>query len=276
MHYLKCNHCGHLNEVKGEYLVFCSKCNKKLDNNFPDWKKRNPGKTLADFKKTVCVSEEEIQTIAAKTKKRPKGLKYWIGFAAMFAIFYAVGSFGGESIVRFFKSQKTSKEVLEQEWIKETYGNHGLALETPVILSRQELPIPEHVKQYIEEIHSHAYLSGKGFKVMINSIKYKPAVGQADLQGAANGAVNEMKMQQGVTDFNYNEEPINKNDIPGLIQKGTYNHDGIGVEFINATFREGLVLWQILVAHETTDEVGRIAAKRVIESIEIDHASVVL
>ena len=34
MYYIKCSQCGHLNEVKSEYQVFCSGCNKKLDNHF--------------------------------------------------------------------------------------------------------------------------------------------------------------------------------------------------------------------------------------------------
>ena len=61
MYYIKCSQCGHLNEVKSEYQVFCSGCNKKLDNNFADWKKRNPGKSFDDYQQLVCVSDEEIQ-----------------------------------------------------------------------------------------------------------------------------------------------------------------------------------------------------------------------
>lgn len=39
MHYLRCNNCGHFNEVKTEYLTFCSKCNKKLNNSYGEWRK---------------------------------------------------------------------------------------------------------------------------------------------------------------------------------------------------------------------------------------------
>lgn len=273
MHYLKCNNCGQLNEVKGEYLIFCSSCNKKLESNFTDWKKRNYDKTLDDFKQLMCVSETELQKNPVKTKSKPKRLKYWIGFAVVFAIFYAIGQFGGETIVKLFKSEKTSKEVLDQKWIKVTYGNFGLTVETPVKMTKGDLPLPDNVRQVIDQMDVYNYMSNKGFIVMINNIKYNPAIGQINLQGAANGSVNEMKMQKGVTDFNYSEEDIYKNDISGFIQKGMYKQNGIAVEFINTGFSKGLIFWQVLVAYQTDDEVGRTAAKRVIESIEIMEKS---
>lgn len=269
MHYLKCNNCGHLNEVKGEYLTFCSSCNKILENNFTDWKRRNHDKTLDDFKELICVSETDLQNRSVKTKSKPKGLKYWIGFAVAFAIFYAIGHFGSEAIVKFFKSEKTSEEILNQDWFKDTYGSYGLTVETPVKMTKGDLPIPDNVRQIIDQMDVYNYMSNKGFKVMINSIKYNPTVGQTNLQGAANGSINEMKMQKGVTDFDYTEDYIYKKEIPGFIQKGTFIHNGIGVEFINTGFAKGLILWQVWVGYQTDDEVGRTAAKRVIESIEI-------
>jgi hypothetical protein len=274
MHFLKCNNCGHLNEVKSEYLNFCSDCNKKLENNFSDWQKRNPEKNFEDFKQLICVSHTEMQS--KSERKKSKGLKYWIGFSVTFAIFYAIGQFGGEAIGRFFKSEKTSVEVLDQKWIKETYGSFGLTVETPVKMTKGNLPVPDNVKQFVEKMDVYNYMSAKGFKVMINSIKYYPSVGQVNLQGAADGSVNEMKMQKGVTDFDYTEEFILKNDIPGFIQNGTFKQNGIGVEFINAGFSKGLILWQVMVIYQADDEVGRIASKRVIESIEINDGIIAL
>ena len=134
MHYLKCNNCGHLNEVKSEYQIFCTECNKKLENNYTDWLKRNQEGTFEDFKKLICVSEKDIRQSTAEPKPKPRKLKYWIGFAVTFAIFYAIAQFGGEAIIKFFKSEKTANEVLDQKWIKETYGDFGLTVETPIKL----------------------------------------------------------------------------------------------------------------------------------------------
>jgi len=114
MYFLKCSKCGHFNEVKTDYLMFCSNCNKKLDNNYTDWQIVNPDKSIDDFKKLICISEEDIQKASIKEKpSKPKGLKYWIAFAVAFAVFYAIGQFGGEAIVKFFRKPAFDKALME-------------------------------------------------------------------------------------------------------------------------------------------------------------------
>ena len=51
MYYLKCKHCNHLNEVKSEYLVVCGLCNRKLEDNYKDWKVKHPEKSFEDFQR---------------------------------------------------------------------------------------------------------------------------------------------------------------------------------------------------------------------------------
>ena len=270
MYYLKCNNCGHLNKLDNENLLFCGKCNKKLENNFRDWQRKNSESSFEDFKKLVCISEQEIPS-QPDTKKKPKSLKYWIGFAVAFVIFYAIGQIGGEKLVSIFKSEKTSKEVLSQEWITETYGDFGLVAETPVIMTKMEVELPPQVQEVIENMNMFEYNSAKGFKVFISTIKYKPIIQEADLQGAATGSANEMRMQKGVTDFDYMEEAIVLNEIPGIKQTGSYKMNGTSVEFLNTVYLKGLNLWQVMAAYPIDDEVGKIAAKRVIESVKIEN-----
>ncbi|MDA3911772.1 MAG: hypothetical protein PF448_10490 [Bacteroidales bacterium] len=218
----------------------------------------------------MCLRESDFHEPVKNKKSKSRGLKYWLGFAAAFALFYAIGHFGGEEIVMFFKSEKTSKEVLEQKWIKKTYGNYGLTVETPSKMTKGNLPIPDNVKQVIDQMDVYNYKSEKGFKVLINSIKYNPSIGQTNLQGAANGSIKEMKMQKGVTEFDYTEDYISKNKIPGFIQKGKYNLNDIEIKFINTGFSKGLIIWQVMVAYQANDEIGQVAANRVIDSIELN------
>jgi len=272
MYYLKCNSCGHLNKFDNENLLFCDKCNKKLENNFRDWQKINSENSIEEFRKLVCISEEEIpKNNSSKKKTKRKSLKYWIGFALTFAIFYAGGKIGGEKLVSLFKSEKTSQEILSQEWFSETYGNFGLVVETPVIMTERELPIPDQVKEVIEEMQAFEYASAKGFKVYINSVKYKPVIEEISLQGVANGSVNEMRMQKGVTNFEYTEDEILLNGISGFKQIGKFDQNDIAIEFINTGYVKGMNMWQVMVAYELNDEVGKVAAKRVIESVNIEN-----
>ena len=273
MYYLKCSNCGHLNQVSSEYMVFCTKCRKKLDNNFPNWKLKNPGKSFNDFKELVCLSESDLASIQpVKKKSKRKGLKYFIMTIILMGVFYGIGYIGTNYIIKYFKTEKTPKEILTQDWVRDTYGSYGLSVETPFRLTKGELPVPEALKQYVDQMDTYEYKSKKGFKVMINSIKYKPAAGPLSLQGAADGSVNEMKKQKGVSDLKYAEKHIFYNDkIPGFIQKGSYKYGGVEIKFINTGYMKGLVLWQVFAAYMAGDDVGRMAAERVINSIQISE-----
>ena len=113
MHYLKCEQCGHINVLKTEYLTFCSNCNKKLDNSFSEWQKRNQGKSFDDYKQLVCISETEIQRqIEEARPKKSKSAKYWIGFIVLFALFYVVGQFGGEKLSELFLKSSIDKVLM--------------------------------------------------------------------------------------------------------------------------------------------------------------------
>ncbi len=109
MHFLKCNNCGHFNEVKTEYLIFCSKCNKKLDNNYADWSKRKSNKSFDDYKQLICTTETTEPTKVKTKSNKPKGLKYWIGFAVAFGLFYVIGYYA----VGFLKKPAFDKVLME-------------------------------------------------------------------------------------------------------------------------------------------------------------------
>ncbi len=268
--YLKCNQCGHLNEVKSPYLVFCTGCNKKLENNFSSWQAKHPEKSYEDFQQLMCVSDADLQIKNTEKKTKHKSMKYWIGFVISFAVFYAIGQFGGQSIVRFFNFDKTPENIMQKDWVYKSYGDLGLSLETPTVLKKGTLALPEEIQQLIEHMDVYDNMSQKGFKVTANSIKYSDKIGQANLEGAAEGSVNEMKIQKGVTDFNYEQFRVNLDIIPGIIQSGTYKHKGEAVEFTNAIFSKGTTTWQVLVLWKEDDIFGRQAGKRIIDSIKIN------
>ncbi|HTA82877.1 MAG TPA: hypothetical protein VK783_08090 [Bacteroidia bacterium] len=274
MVYLKCNKCGHLNEVRSENLFVCYKCNQALDNSFSEWKKKNPGATFEDFKKQVCISVEEPTQV--KTKKSSGKVTAIIIAAVVlllgglgYTTVHLISEYGGMSLLNWFRSEKTANDVLTAKWVKESYGSYGLTLETPEKMVKGDLPMPDNVRQVIDEMDCYNYSSAKGFKVLVNSIKYKDGLPDFNLQVGANGAVNQMKASAGATDFNYTEERVMKDSIPGIIQHGTYKQEGVGVEFTNAMYSKGRNMWQVVTIYQDNDDVGRAAAKRVIESIEI-------
>lgn len=272
MHYLKCDKCGFYNEVTSEYLTFCKSCNEKITTNFASWKKAHPERNFQDFKNDVCVSEEEKSSLEKPTKKKNKSPKYWIGFAIVFLIFTLIGSIGGKHLGSFISNLINNTQIettlLQKEWVKKTYPL-GLSLETPIALERTTLPIPENVKAYIEKMNCYT-IEKDLFGIAVNTFQYKPIVGQVSLEGAAQGSVNEMKSQKGVSGFTYNQEQIEKNGISGILQKGTFlQNKKAKIAFVNIALGEKLALWQVIVTYKAGDEVGKKMAERIIKSIEI-------
>lgn len=274
MHYLKCQSCGSLNEVTTEYQVFCNSCNKKLANNFRDWQSHYPDEvTFEDFKRLVCVTGSEIPNEPVKVKKTEKrGAKYWIAFTISFAIFSVIGKIAGEKIYEFFQSApaKVNENILNQEWVRNTYGDYGLSLLTPQKLEKGKLEFPDNVKELIENYSTFNY-EDNSFQIMINSLEYKPVVGETNLQMGADGAMNSVKSQKGVTDFRYEERNVFVSNIQGLEQKGNCKIKNFGAEFINNIFVKGLKVWQVLVIYRVDDDIARKAARKVIGSIEIKN-----
>lgn len=117
MDYLKCTKCGHYNEVKTEYLVLCNACGKKLENSFVSWAKHNHDKSFEDYKQEVCTPVKvEAPKSKAKSNAKPfkvRGLKYWIGFTVAFTLFYVVGHFAGDSIIKLVHKSTISKALVE-------------------------------------------------------------------------------------------------------------------------------------------------------------------
>ena len=188
MHYLKCNNCGHLNELKSEYMTFCTKCSKKLENNYSDWKIRNSDQSFDEYKQAVCTTEaiESLKEIP-KSKQR-KGLKYWIAFAVAFAIFYAIGQIGGESLAGLFR--KTTFDKVLMEMAGELNKSCPIMVDNATRLDNA-VALPDNVFQYnytligmnkdsvnIEELKS--YLE----PTIINSVKTNP-----DMQGMRDNKV---------------------------------------------------------------------------------------
>lgn len=144
-YYLRCGRCGHFNEVKSEYLVFCSKCNKKLDNNYSDWVIRNSSKTFDDFKQQVCTTNIEGQPTTMQKPNMFKTLKFWTIFTIAVVIFYAVGSFTSDIIIRQFKVSAYKEALIKAE--------NEINKNCPILIDRETrldnvIALPDNVFQY--------------------------------------------------------------------------------------------------------------------------------
>lgn len=274
-HYLICNHCSHPNEIKSEYMVLCSHCGKRMNNNFTEWKLSNAGKSFDEYKMLVGITDQQIS--ATKPEKKNKGsfksksLKEKILIVVVTLVAASIGAWLGSTAINALLNGKKTAEFSDSQWVKRTYGDFGLSLEAPWVLipSREELPLEAQVDAVIEKMQTFENPT-EDFKVMANSIKYRPEIGEVNFRGGADGAINGMKNVEGVTNFVYDEEPYSSGNIPGVIQKGNYKLNNVNVEFINVMLMQDLNAWQVNILYKTNDDVAKKAAERIVKSIKVE------
>jgi len=269
MYFIKCTNCGYDNPLKTEYLTFCEHCGKKLPVNFPEWKRLHPTKEFDDFKKSVGTG---IPSIQVKHKQNRIPLVTAIAVAVLLMIITVVMLFFSSQgdLAGLFLPGKTPGSVLNHEWQRFTYGKYGLSIESPVRLEKKELEIPEAYKEQVKEIESFYYRPSRGFQLLITSVLYEEGI-TANLNGAAVGAMNELINQPGVSNVEFKQSPLMNNDVVGLLLEGSYNENDIFMRFHCAVYTRQSLMWNVMVTFRDQDEVGKKAAEKVLESIDINY-----
>ena len=78
-----------------------------------DWKRVNPNNSFEDYKQLMCTTNPTEPSEEKPDRKKLKGLKYWIGFAVVFTIFFSVGQLGGEKLGKLIKRPAIDKNLVE-------------------------------------------------------------------------------------------------------------------------------------------------------------------
>lgn len=271
MDYLKCTQCGYLNEVDDINLSTCKGCNKKLDNNFLDWQTNNPDKTYEDFKRLNFISDNQSQMIneSASIKKKKRNNSTFATVVIIILCLFL--SQIGKKIIGCFNNEKRSKQVLAQQWVITTNDDYGFSIETPTPLIKTELPDSDAIRKQISKRINKMIslvLDDKIFVYVFNAI-FHPSIGSLNFQTEVDNAIYSMKMIKGVSNVVYSGQAIYKGNIPGVLLTGSFNLDGIKFEFSQIIFLSRLYEWQIHLSYRANDDLGRLTAKRIIDSIRI-------
>jgi hypothetical protein len=168
-----------------------------------------------------------------------------------------------------FTMKQTSdlKSIFEREWIALSYGDPAINIETPAILKLISIDVPEQVKQYIDKMSTYQF-EHEALLIMTNTLQYKGDVA-ANLQGAANGSVTEMKKRDGIEDFTYIEKSITVSGQAAIIQSGSFRSGNDRLDFHNIITVKGNKMWQVFIAYNSGDEYGPKLKDKVVASIKI-------
>lgn len=129
--------------------------------------------------------EQEAYREAIALQKRKKRIRI---AAASLAGILLLGSVGTVSYFGFDQVRETlfgtpTKSLMEGEWISSSYGYPPILLETPEVLYRKELPIPEEAAETIQDMDVFAYDNPRAhLSILARSVTLRDVSAEPDFE----------------------------------------------------------------------------------------------
>jgi hypothetical protein len=133
----------------------------------------------------------------------------------------------------------------------------------------ENVDIPETLRDKIKQISRYKYFDEQ-FQVAVWDTSYFDGV-STDIQQAAEGARQTIRQSEGVTEYQDNSTPIVRSGRSGLLIRGTFRRYGEELEIEAILLGDGPSLLQVMITHPVSDSDARIASKRVLDSVSLEH-----
>lgn len=252
--HLICDNCNHKNTVISERIVFCKGCNKKLANNYQDWKKTKFNssfetyvESLDDYNKSIpekTILKDPIQkkkpifktSISSPSKKSLIFItSIFIQLIVAAAIIHSNSSVIS-SITKDSKLSLTSNYLPEVKW--GTYAiTQTLSLSLPFELRESESVLPCYMENYISDHKSRKAESSNSFSVTVEKMDFDPIY---KIQNADFVSVNDAYMTSPSVDILKEEGLyIMIKGYKTYVERGTYIKDGNEYLYENYTLTKG-------------------------------------
>ncbi len=223
-------------------------------------------------------TNHQEKIVSKQPKKKSKKKRNRFIFLTVFILFFLGAYFVGSKVMSFIsKYADTTKteQLLKNDWIEKSYGNPSITIESPVELSSQEIPnIPPEVKKLIDNMEGFQYKSLiNGLEINIATSLYTPDV-EASLQGAMQGAIEEVKKQSTISDFSCQTEAYNKSDTSGARVFGTLKENNLLKNFQMIILVDKNKIRRVTTSYNSDDISAEKIVERIINSIKIEKKDV--
>ncbi len=153
-------------------------------------------------------------------------------------------------------------------WEVKTFEEAGITIEIPFDLEKADLPLPDDVKKYILEMQTYNH-DDEEVSLFLNHIRYNDDVA-ANVDGAAEGAINNMKITEGIADFSSKISKTTCSSKSARIIEGSLILNGRKAGFMGIIITDGAHLWQVLT-NFFSGEKNEKMAERIINSVIIGN-----
>jgi len=227
-------------------------------------------------------SEEDLQQnelYLEQQRKKQQQKKIVIGFSAFaFLLLVTVGVFVATYGFTYVKDTiigHPTKQLVEGRWIKSEYGQPAVILETPKVLVRTVIDIPEEQKAVFKTHETFSYGSLiSDFNVSVNTMQYTQPI-EADLDKILDGALVGLE-NMGALNMVVKRDDFNtEKGIKGVRAYGDFKISPEGgttkqVSYQVIIFAQQGGLQQVIIAHEKDDSYAQKIKERITRSIEIE------
>ena len=209
-------------------------------------------------------NQEEIKTINKSKKKI-----FSVLIVSFILILTAIISYYGINTVKDTIVGHPSKQLLEKEWYRATYGYPSVSIESPVILKAKEIVIPQENNALISNSSFEFGSIISGLYMSVSTSELNSEI-EFDMENAIKGTVQMMQNQKGISDLVYESSDVDIDDIPGKKVVGKLLFNGKKMSFSLYIFNNNSTVQQILMIRKSDDIYAQKIEKRLFESVVLN------
>lgn len=272
MIYLKCNACAHHNPSRSEFLTFCEKCGKKIENCFSNWKQKRPEGDFEAFQQEVGIyvkEEEPKESLKERYIKWAGRRGALVSLILVIGLAAVAGGYFGKKMVISIIYPRIDKSWLYSTWETVVIGRQAVEISTPMHLGVNDQPLTPELAPLVEYAKSYRNRSEEGMQVMVNMFSFRTNISN-DLEIAATTAANGMQKEDAISDLKYTTTHITQSGMDALLLQGTFSYKGsLRLSFYDLLVTRGQHRWEVGIRYRDDDKNASVAALRIIKSIHI-------
>jgi len=221
--------------------------------------------------------QNEIYVQEQRKKRRLKRVMYGslAGVVAVIITIIVLASTYGWDYLKDTIIGHPTKGLVEGQWYKSEYGIPAVIMETPVVLERREVTLPDELKDKIKSSNFFAYGSMLDrFYLVVSTSLYNQPV-EVELKKAMEAAITTFE-QQGATNLIVKTESFETDKgVKGIKAYGSFNSEnplaGKGKQqYEILIFGQKGALQQVIIVYLESDLYAKEMIERITNSIELE------
>ncbi|MEH6682280.1 MAG: hypothetical protein V7724_17180 [Sediminicola sp.] len=228
----------------------------------------------------LMLNEAYLEELAHRKQR-----KKWLMAAAIFSGVLLVSTtvaiaYYGFGYVKDTVLGHPTKELLEGEWVRSTYGYPPISLETPKVLLRQEVKLPPETKAVVKDMASFMYRSSIGlFTVGTTSVIFNSPDAEPDIEASLEQIFKSFEAQGAKNITTKQEEFTTVSGTVGLKIYGSgkfqvpESAEAVNGKYLILNFGGKGFQQQLIMTWLEGDEYAERIVDRIVHSVEVKTGS---